>query len=153
MDAKCATAQSETLLIVEDDALTAMALRDELEDAGYRVLKLTDSCQEALLAAKDHKPDLALVNIQLHGRDDGIALALDLKALGIPSVFISGQITRARSAQSAAIGSLPKPYSPADAVKAVAYLFGRMKGDETLARPVCLEVFDVAPDEMAPAIA
>ena len=67
-----------------------MALQVELEDAGYQVMDLTGRHQEALEAARGRKPDLALVNIQLQGRDDGIALAVDLKAMGIPVIFISG---------------------------------------------------------------
>jgi two-component system, response regulator PdtaR len=115
METANASGQGHTLLIVEDEAILAMALKDELQDAGYHVLKLTSRHQEALQAAKDGRPSLALVNINLRGLDDGIALARDLKALGIPSLFISGQINRARSAQSAAIGSMPKPYSTNDA--------------------------------------
>lgn len=49
----------ETLLIVEDDVLPAMAIRDELEEAGYHVLDLTGRHQDALLAAQEHHPDLA----------------------------------------------------------------------------------------------
>jgi 1,2-diacylglycerol 3-beta-glucosyltransferase len=135
-----------TLLIVEDEILPAMALRDELEDAGYRVMDLTGRQEEALEAVRDCKPDLALVNIRLHGRDDGIGLAQDLTAQGIPVVFISGQTSRARSAQTTAIGSLPKPYSTADMVMAVGYLLAHLKDDESLPRPDGLEVFDGEPD-------
>ena len=131
----------KTLLIVEDDILPAMALRDELEDAGYRVLDLTVSYQDALAVAREFPPDLALVNIQLEGRDDGIALAEVLKAMGVPVLFISGQVSRARSAQSVAIGSLPKPYSPADMVRAVDYLLRGLDADPTLPPPERLEVF------------
>jgi DNA-binding response OmpR family regulator len=139
-----------TLLIVEDEILAAMSLRDELEDAGYRVLDLTGRHQEALTAARAEKPDLALVNIQLQGRDDGIALAADLKAMGIPSLFISGQISRARSASTVAIGSLPKPYRTSDMVEAVNYLLAHLKGDESLPRPAALEVFDQPADHREP---
>ena len=139
-----------TLLIVEDDVLPAMALRDELEDAGYHVLDLTDRHQEALLAARQHHPDLALVNIQLQGRDDGILLAKELKVMGIPTLFISGQVSRARSARTAAIGSMPKPYSAPDMVKVVDYLLAHLKGDETLPLPFGLEVFDTLPDDRLP---
>lgn len=131
-----------TLLIVEDEILAAMALRDELEDAGYRVMDLTGRWQEALLAVEDCKPDLALVNIRLHGRDDGIVLAEDLKAQGIPVLFISGQESRARSAKTVAIGSMPKPYSVAEMAVAVAYLLAHLAGDDSLPRPIMLEVFD-----------
>lgn len=134
-----------SLLIVEDDVLPAMALRDELEDAGYSVMDLTERASEALAAARECKPDMALVNIELQGRDDGIALAQKLTDMGIPVLFISGQVSRARSASTAAVGSLPKPYPPADVLKAVNYLFLHLKGDESLARPYNLEVFDTAP--------
>ncbi len=131
----------KTLMIVEDEALVAMALRDELQDAGYHVLDLTDRHAEALDVAKAEKPDLALVNIRLAGRDDGIELSEHLKALGIPVLLISGQISRTRSAQTVAIASLPKPYDAADMVRAVAYLLARMQSDTSLPRPHGLEVF------------
>jgi 1,2-diacylglycerol 3-beta-glucosyltransferase len=150
MDPPTTPKRGHTLLIVEDDILPAMALRDELEDAGYRVLDLTGRHQEALGAARTHRPDLALVNIQLQGHDDGIALAADLKALGIPTLFISGQVSRARTAQTVAIGSLPKPYRTSDMVEAVNYLLAYLEGDESLPRPAALEVFARSPDEAAP---
>jgi len=150
MDTPNAPALGKILLIVEDEVLAAMALRDELEDAGYLVLDLTGRHHEALAAVRACKPDLALVNIKLHGRNDGIALAEDLKGMGIPTLFISGQVSRARSAQTVAIGSLPKPYSTADMVVAVAYLLRHLEGDESLPRPPGLEVFDGAPDGVAP---
>jgi len=141
----------KTLMIVEDEALIAMILRDELEDAGYKVLDLTDRHTEALATAKTCKPDLALVNIRLSGRDDGIELAQDLKALNIPVLLISGQVSRARSAQTVAIASLPKPYDAADMVLAVDYLLARLDGDASLPKPAGLEVFDGNGFDLAPA--
>jgi DNA-binding response OmpR family regulator len=142
--------RGQTLLIVEDDILPAMALQDELAEAGYHVLDLTGRHQEALAAAQAHNPALALVNIELQGRDDGIALAGELQAMGIPTLFISGQVSRARSAQTVAIGSLPKPYRTSDMVVAVDYLLAHLQGDESRPRPEALEVFDRAADATAP---
>ncbi len=142
---------AKTLMIVEDEALVAMPLRDELQDAGYRVLDLTDRRAEALEVAKAEKPDLALVNIRLAGRDDGVELAEHLKAMGIPVLLISGQVSRARSAQTVAIASLPKRYDTADMVLAVAYLLARLQGDAFLPRPDRLEVFDEDGFDLAPA--
>jgi DNA-binding response OmpR family regulator len=141
----------KTLMIVEDEALVAMTLRDELLDAGYHVLDLTDRRVEALDVAKVEKPDLALVNIRLAGRDDGIELSEHLKALGIPVLLISGQVSRASSAKTVAIASLPKPYRAADMVLAVAYLLARIQGDTSLPRPKGLEVFDNGGFDLAPA--
>ena len=152
MNAPQADRSGKTLMIVEDEALVAITLRDELEDAGYRVLNLTDRHTEALDVAKASKPDLALVNIHLAGRDDGIKLAEQLKALDIPVLLISGQTSRARSAQTVAIGSLPKPYHAADMVLAVAYLLARLRGDASLPKPKALEVFEGSGFNLAPAI-
>ena len=135
---------SQTLMIVEDEVLVATVLRDELQDAGYNVLDLTDRHAEALEVAKAKKPDLALVNIRLAGRDDGIELSAQLKLLGIPVLLISGQVSRARSARTVAIGSMPKPYDATDMVLAVAYLLARLKGNTSLPRPDQLEVLDEA---------
>lgn len=139
------------LMIVEDEVLVATVLRDELEDAGYHVLDLTDRHAEALAVAVACKPDLALVNIRLAGRDDGIELAEHLKALGIPVLLISGQVSRASSAKTVAIASMPKPYDAADMVLAVAYLLARLEGDTSLAKPDHLEVLDDEGFGLAPA--
>lgn len=141
----------QTLMIVEDEALVAILLRDELQEAGYKVLDLTDRHNEALVVAKAEKPDLALVNIRLAGRDDGIELSEHLKAMGIPVLLISGQVSRASSAKTVAIGSMPKPYDAADMVLAVAYLLARLKGDDSLPKPDQLEVFDDESFELDPA--
>ncbi len=143
---------TQTLMIVEDEALVATVLRDELQEGGYKVLNLTDRHAEAMEVARAEKPDLALVNIRLAGHDDGIELAEQLKALAIPVLLISGQVSRARSAKTVAIGSMPKPYDAAEMVVAVAYLLARLKGDASLPRPAQLEVFDEEGFDLAPAV-
>lgn len=131
-----------TLMIVEDEAMVALVLQNELQDAGYKILDLTDRQDEALQVAEVEKPNLALVNIGLAGGDDGIELSEHLKAVGIPVLLISGQTGRASSAKTVAIGSMPKPYHAAEMVVAVAYLLARLSGDRSLPRPDQLEVFD-----------
>ncbi len=143
--------RKKTLMIVEDEALVAMTLRDELERAGYQILDLTDRPEAAVAVARKSAPDLALVNIQLGGREDGIELAQKLKLLNIPVLLISGQVSRAHSAQTVAIGSMPKPYSALEMAQAVAYLLAHLAGDESLARPEGLEVFDGPKVDLAPA--
>ena len=132
----------QSLMIVEDEALVSILLRDELQKAGYKVLDLTDGFDAALEVAKAEKPHLALVNVRLARGDDGIELSKHLKGLGIPVLLISGQVSRASSAKTVAIGSMPKPYDPEEMVLAVAYLLARLNGDDTLPKPHQLEVFD-----------
>lgn len=142
---------NQTLMIVEDEALVATALRDELQEAGYKVLNLTDRHAEALEVAKAEKPHLALVNIRLAGRDDGIELSKHLKSLGIPVLLISGQVSRASSSKTVAIASMPKPYDAAEMVLAVTYLLARLEGDASLRKPDQLEVFNEEGFDLTPA--
>lgn len=130
------------LLIVEDQVILAMGLQSELEDGGYRVLELADHHQEALAIAREVKPDLALVNIGLADGDDGVALARDLKTMGVPVLFISGQPDKAILAKAVGMASLPKPYSLLEMVSAVDYLFRHELGDESLPAPPRLEMFE-----------
>ena len=121
--------------------LLALSLKDALEDGGYDVLELADRHQPALALARAGKPDLALVNIDLARGDDGVALAGDLRDLGVPVMFISGNADRARGAKAVAIATLPKPYQFGDVVGAVDYLFRHEAGDESRPAPRQLEMF------------
>jgi len=150
MDRSNADGRQKKLMIVEDEILVAMTLRDELEGAGYHVLDLTDRHEQAVAVARESAPDLALVNIQLGGRDDGIDLAKQLKAMKIPVLLISGQVSRAQSARTVAIGSMPKPYSALGMAQAVFYLLAQLRGDQSLTRPDGLEVFDEIKGDFAP---
>lgn len=55
---------AKTVLIVEDNLLNMKLFNDLLEAHGYRTLKTTDGI-EALEMAREHKPDLILMDIQL----------------------------------------------------------------------------------------
>ncbi len=112
---------------------------------------LTDRHAEVLDVAKAENPDLALVNIRFAGSDDGIELSEHLKAIGIPVLLISGQVSRTSLAKTVAIASLPKPYDAAYMVLALAYLLARFQGDASLPKPERLEVFDEDGFDLAPA--
>src|SRR3546814_10653901 len=55
---------SKTVLIVEDNELNMKLFNDLLEAHGYRTLKTRDGIQ-ALSIAREHRPDLILMDIQL----------------------------------------------------------------------------------------
>jgi DNA-binding response OmpR family regulator len=136
---------TKVILIVEDQILLGMGLKDELEDCGYRVLKLATRNGEAMSLARADKPDLALVNIHLAGGDDGVELARELRAFAVPVMFISGQGDKAREGKAFAIASLSKPYSPADMVAAVDYILHQRRGNAAPRCPSRLEIFGLRP--------
>jgi CheY-like chemotaxis protein len=102
------------ILVVEDDAIIALSAAAVLEEAGHDVIGPALGVEHALALAREHGPDLALVDINLAGGDEGIDLARQLqRELGVRSLFVSGQIATARSNRDAALGLLKKPYDPA----------------------------------------
>ncbi len=59
-----ATGTGKTVLIVEDNELNMKLFHDLLEAHGYDILQTKD-CMEALRMAREHHPDLILMDIQL----------------------------------------------------------------------------------------
>ena len=55
---------AKTVLIVEDNELNMKLFHDLLEAHGYNTLETKDG-REALKMARDHRPDLILMDIQL----------------------------------------------------------------------------------------
>ena len=132
------------VLIVEDDPLVAVAAAGALEDAGHEVVGPAYDADEAWRLVRDSPPDLALVDINLSGHNEGLALAQRLKEdLGVPSMFVSGEVRAARSRRSAALGVLAKPYDPNLLVRAVEVAREILEGGapSTQRLPAALELF------------
>ncbi len=79
------------ILITEDEVLIAECLRIDLEAMGYDVCTLAASAEKASKIAEMENPDLALLDINLRGKIEGINLANDLMLrFNIPSILMSG---------------------------------------------------------------
>ncbi|MEA3214616.1 MAG: hypothetical protein QOJ19_772, partial [Acidimicrobiia bacterium] len=66
------------LLIVDDNARFLEAARDRLERDGMTVVGVAANCAEALLRARDLRPDVTLVDLDL-GDESGFDLAASLQ--------------------------------------------------------------------------
>lgn len=60
------SASTKTVLIVEDNELNLRLLNDILQASGYQTLKTSDG-NEAIALAEEHRPDLILMDMHLHG--------------------------------------------------------------------------------------
>jgi DNA-binding response OmpR family regulator len=78
-----------TVLLLEDEALIAVALQDDLEEAGYSVAGPFAACADALSWLEKNRPDLAVLDTVLK---DGPCreVALRLTSLGVPFLVYSG---------------------------------------------------------------
>lgn len=77
------------LLVVEDEPLVALALEDQLADAGYEVVGPAFSLQEALRLAESEALDGAVLDINLAG--EKVYPVADLLAKrDVPFVYVTG---------------------------------------------------------------
>jgi len=75
-------------LIVEDEAISALALSGMLEDAGWKVTGVAASGERALEMARSDLPDLVLMDIQLSGALSGLEVATRMvEEYGVPVIF------------------------------------------------------------------
>lgn len=65
----------KTVMIVEDEALTAMMLQHNIELFGWRVVAVEDTGRGAIESARRHHPDAILMDICLADEIDGIEAA------------------------------------------------------------------------------
>ncbi len=79
------------VLIVEDEILTAMSLRLDIEDLGAETLEPVTKGEDAVEIALQENPDLILMDIRLAGVMDGIEAAEKiLKIKKISILFMTG---------------------------------------------------------------
>ena len=103
------------ILVVEDEALIADDIQRTLIRLGYDVPLSAATGREAIAAAADLRPDLALMDIKLQGPMDGIEAAIVIRReLGIPVIYLtshSDEATLARAMETSPSGYLLKPFS------------------------------------------
>ena len=102
------------ILIVEDDPVISMGLRDRLKNFGYEITAMVTTGEEAIEQAKKNKPDLALMDIKLEGLMDGIEAARSLRTLfDIPVIYVTAftdEALLARAKEAEPLGYLVKPF-------------------------------------------
>lgn len=104
------------ILIVEDEAVTALHLKQELTELGYEVVGMVDNAADAVRmasAATAPRPDLVLMDIQLAGAGDGVSAASIIRpAADVPVVFLTAhgdEATLQRALDASPFGYILKP--------------------------------------------
>ncbi|HET7773623.1 MAG TPA: response regulator [Burkholderiaceae bacterium] len=126
------TAQSApTVLVVDDDRLVLATTCSGLRHAGMNVLE-ADNGDDAILLAREHHPDLALLDIRMNGKD-GLSVAAYLREhTGTPFMFLSAfadQELVNRASELGALSYLVKPLDISQVVPAVRAALSRPKAE------------------------
>jgi two-component system, response regulator PdtaR len=117
------------ILVVDDDRLVLATVTHGLAQAGYEVID-ADNGAEAILLAREHRPDLALLDIRMEGKS-GFDVAEYLRDVcRIPFMFLSAFADEQTIAQVRALGAVAymiKPLDVAQIVPTVDSAFSRLR--------------------------
>lgn len=103
------------ILIVEDEAIVALDIRQQLVELGYEPVGLATQAEQAIAMAGELRPNLVLMDVQLAGALDGIAAAQAIRTqFDLPVVFLTAFAADdilARARLTEPFGYILKPFS------------------------------------------
>lgn len=103
---------AQSVLVLEDEAIVAMDIAAELEEAGWRVIGPAGTIAEADRLIEAELPDVAVLDVNLAG-SRSFDLAARLRDRGCPVMFLTGY---AEGAIPAHLSDIPVFSKPVDAV-------------------------------------
>ncbi|NGO68438.1 response regulator [Streptomyces boncukensis] len=110
------------VVIAEDEALIRMDLKEMLEEEGYTVVGEAGDGQAALDLAREHRPDLCILDVKMPVLD-GISAAEKIAEESIAPVLMLTAFSQRelveRARDAGAMAYLVKPFSKSDVVPAI----------------------------------
>src|SRR3954471_23918270 len=106
------------ILVVDDDRLVLATLTHGLANAGYEIID-ADNGDDAILLARKHRPDLALLDIRMEGMSGFDVAAYLRESLQTPFMFLSAFADEATVAQVKALGAVAYLVKPLDIAQIV----------------------------------
>jgi len=134
------TTASTRVVIAEDEAIIRLDLKETLEEEGYVVVGETGRGDEVVELVREHRPDLAILDIKMPGQD-GLAAARQIRdisrdtALLILTAFSQRDLVE-RARDAGALAYLVKPFQKSDLVPAIEVALGRAAEMRALEREV-----------------
>jgi DNA-binding response OmpR family regulator len=101
------------ILVVDDDRLVLATVSHGLAQAGYDVID-ADNGDDAILLAREHKPDLALLDIRMEGKSGFDVAAYLREYLHTPFMFLSAFADDETVRQVRALGAVAYLVKPLD---------------------------------------
>ncbi len=101
------------LLLVEDEVITAMSMKKELENLGFDVSEPVVTGEDAIRMAFAEHPAVILMDINLIGDMDGIETARKIhESMPIPVIYMTGYSSleiKQRAIETGPLAYLEKP--------------------------------------------
>jgi two-component system, response regulator PdtaR len=138
------------ILVVEDEAIVAMGIKQKLEDLGHQVVDIVFTGEDAVQTALRKEPDLILMDIVLKGNMDGIEAAARIrKQRDIPVIYLTAYsdeevLERARTTEP--YGYIIKPFKKSELnanIEMALYKHAEdVKKSETVKKQVLADFYD-----------
>ncbi len=116
------------VVIAEDEALIRLDLKETLEEEGYEVVAETSRGDEVVDLVREHRPDLAILDIKMPG-GDGLTAAAEITSERLAAVLILTAFSQRelidRAREAGALAYLVKPFQRNDLVPAMELAIGR----------------------------
>jgi len=106
------------ILVVDDDRLVLATVTHGLAKAGYEIID-ADNGDDAILLAREHRPDLALLDIRMEGMSGFDVAAYLRESLQTPFMFLSAFADEDTVAQVKALGAVAYLVKPLDIAQIV----------------------------------
>ena len=116
------------VVIAEDEAIVRLDLKEIMEEEGYEVVGETGRGDEAVELVRQHRPDIAILDIKMPGMD-GLTAAREISSERLSAVLIltafsqRDLIEQARNA--GALAYLVKPFQKSELLPAIEMALGR----------------------------
>lgn len=123
------------VVIAEDEAIIRLDLKETLEEEGYEVVGETGRGDKAVELVREHKPDLAILDIKMPGMDGLEAARLITKdrICGVLVLTAFSQREVIEEARDAgALAYLVKPFQKSDLIPAIEVAIGRFREMQAL---------------------
>ena len=124
------------ILIVEDESIIALYVKRSLLEAGYEVVAIVASGEEAVESAATYQPDLILMDIRLRGSIDGIEAARQIgEQSDVPIVFLTAHPDRDtlnRAKATDPFGYLIKPFDDHNLMITIEIALARFSAEEAI---------------------
>ena len=111
------------VMLVEDETIVAIDLAMTLREGGHEILGPFRKPDIAMSAVDRHRPDLAILDINLGREGNSFALAQKLFDTGIPFAFLTGY-SRATADVPAPLDDAPRLQKPIDPRSVIDFVDG-----------------------------
>jgi two-component system, response regulator PdtaR len=127
------------VVIAEDEAIIRLDLRETLEEEGYQVVADCGRGDTAVDLVREHRPDLAVLDIKMPGMD-GLEAARIINEERLCAVLVLTAFSQREVVEQArdagALAYLVKPFQKSDLIPAIEVAIGRFRELQALSGEV-----------------